>query len=232
MTEKKKKNIEFVCLGNNGRSPILETVAKEEARIMGVEDKVEITSSGLYVNQRHPLDMLAGTIKKQLDSKVMEIYGSEKEEAIAILNDPNIEERYEQDAEFRERFLYFFDQSYRPLQAMDIAFRDNVLARHGLKYESQRCQFPSTANLDYIITATDSLVGPTKSYLIDLAEIGYEEDLFLALVENVKSVAEMTGIPDLKGGFGTFDIGFYEQLYDQSRKATKIIIESVLGDSS
>ena len=258
MKTQEKKTIEFVCLGNNGRSPILETVCRDEAKKMNVEDKVEITSSGLYVKRRHPFDMLVDTIKKQLDSKVMEIYGSEKEEVIAMLNNPELirsykkykksseeyesfgemflnllkNSRYEDNTELREKFLYYFDQVYRPLLAMDVALRDNVLARHGLKYESPRHQFPSTANLDYIITATDSLVGPTKSYLIDLAEIGYEEDLFFALVGKVKSVAEMTEIPDLKGGFGTFDINFYEQLYEQSRKATKIIIEKVLGDCS
>lgn len=224
-----KKAIEFVCLGNNGRSPILEIVLKDEAKKRKVEREIEVTSSGLYVKGRHPYKMLFDTMRKAISNPALNIYGIEIEDVKKIIDDPNTQERYENESEFREKFLYYFDQVYRPLQAMDVAFRDNVLARHGLKYRSKRHQFPSKLScIDYIITATNSLIEPTKSYLMDIEDTLFMDEVFFLYLK-VKSVAEMTGISDLKGGFGKFDINFYERLYEQSRKAAPIILEKVLN---
>jgi|GEM_PF-6695020 len=41
--------IEFVCTGNNGRSPVAEAAGKSVVRTLGLEDQVTITSSGTFV---------------------------------------------------------------------------------------------------------------------------------------------------------------------------------------
>lgn len=38
--------IEYVCTGNNGRSPMAEAIAKDYLRREGLTEKFEITSSG------------------------------------------------------------------------------------------------------------------------------------------------------------------------------------------
>jgi hypothetical protein len=209
------KKIEFVCLGNNGRSPILETVVKDQAIKMRLDEEVQITSSGRYVNNRHPFDLLLSTMKKHLDSPHMQIYGTEQDKVKTMIADPDIKQKYENDSQFRKQFLYYFDQVYRPLQAMDVAFRNNVLARHGLNYESERYQFPSQEGLDYIFTTTNLLVEPVKELMINDNPI-------------ITSVGKAANIKDLKGGFGKFDITFYERLYQGAKKAAPIILERVM----
>jgi len=209
------KKIEFVCLGNNGRSPILEAVVRAEVAKKGLVNELQITSSGRYVNYRHPFNTLLQTLDKQLDKSNMSIYGSEERALRAMLEDSEIEKKYETDPEFRKMFLYYFDQVYRPLQAMDIALRNNVLARHGLEYISDRYQCPSQEGLDYIFTATKSLVVPVKELVGDAVPI-------------ITSLVEVAGIDDLKGGFGKFDISFYEGLYEGAKKVAPIIIERVM----
>jgi|SRR3989344_1004243 len=52
-----KINIEYVCTGNNGRSPMAEAIAKDYAIRKGLENRLSISSSGtnhnqLFVSQR------------------------------------------------------------------------------------------------------------------------------------------------------------------------------------
>ncbi len=209
------KKLEIVCLGNNGRSPIAETVFKDEAKKQGIEKEVEITSSGIYVNTRHPFDMLARTMQKALDNPLLNIYGSEANKVREVLENPEAKQRYENDPEFRKQFLYCLDQTYRLFQAADIAFRNNVLARHGLKYENERNQFPSQEGLDYVLTATKSLVKPAKELIKDENTI-------------VTSLPEFTGTEDIKGGFGKFDINFYENLYREMKDIAPFVLEKVM----
>lgn len=208
------KKIEIVCIGNNGRSPIAEAVFKDEAGKKGLENRLEITSSGIYVNKRHPFDMQAATIKKALDNPDLNIYGAEEAVIRQLLEDPKTKARYENDPEFRERFHYYFDQTYRLLQAADIAFRNNILARHNLEYTSQRNQFPSNENLDYVLTATKALIEPAKELMQDPSTI-------------ITSLPEFTGTDDIKGGFGKFDIIFYEKMYQRMREIAPVVLENI-----
>ena len=52
-------DLEFVCIGNNGRSPIAAAIAKKFLFETGISDKVRITSSGTLVD----------VMKKSPDSK-------------------------------------------------------------------------------------------------------------------------------------------------------------------
>ena len=144
----------------------------------------------------------------------MEIYGSEQDIVKQILDDPETQEKYVNDPKFRERFHYFVDQAYRPLQSMDTALRNNVLARHGLRYESERNQFPSRDGLDYALTATKMLVEPVR-------ELAEERTI-------VTSLGQFTDTGDLKGGFGKFDITFYEGLYRGMKRIAPRVLEKVL----
>jgi len=209
------KKLEIVCLGNNGRSPIAEAVFRDEAKKQGIEKEVEITSSGVYVNTRHPFEMLVKTMQKTLDNPALDIYGSEADEVRKILEDPETKQRYENDPEFREQFLYYFDQTYRLFQSADVAFRNNVLARHGLRYESERHQFPSQEGLDYVLTATKALVEPARELVKNPETI-------------VTSLPEFTGTEDIKGGFGKFDINFYENLCQGMKDIAPIVLEKVI----
>jgi len=42
------KNVEAICYGNNGRSPIKEATFKRTLKLLGIKD-IEISSSGVYV---------------------------------------------------------------------------------------------------------------------------------------------------------------------------------------
>jgi hypothetical protein len=207
------KKLEIVCLGNNGRSPIAEAVFRDEAKRKDVD--VEITSSGLYVARRHPFWLLKDVIEKALKNPMLDIYGAEEDAVRKMVENPKTEERYANDPEFREQFLYYLDQTYRPFQAMDVALRNNVLTRHGLRYESERHQFPSREELDYVFTATRKLVEPAKE---------------LVKGPIVTSLGELTGTDDIKGGFGKFDINFYEGLYEGMRKIAPVVLEKVMED--
>jgi len=51
-------NLEYVCTGNNGRSPMAETIARDYVARKGLENRVRISSSGtnhnqLFVQQRN-----------------------------------------------------------------------------------------------------------------------------------------------------------------------------------
>jgi protein-tyrosine-phosphatase len=210
------KKIEIICLGRNGRTGIADPVFKKTAKERRLENEVSITTAGVYVNIRHPFHMLHATMKKSLKNESLDIYGDEREEVEAILNTEQVEEKYENDPEFREQFLYYFDQTYRLYQAADIAFRNNVLARHGLKCETERKQFPSRDGLDYVFTATKGLVEPAKEMIKDTDTI-------------VTSLAEFTDSEDLHGGFGKFDINHYEILYEQMEAMAPIVLEKVVG---
>lgn len=209
------KKVEIVCLGNNGRGPIGEAVFKDEAAKKGLEKYVEITSSGLYVTRRHPFSLLADVMKKALANPALNIYGSEEAEVRAMLDDPATEGRYAKDPEFREKFLYYLDQVYRPFRAMDVALRNNVLARNGLEYTSERYQFPSREGLNFVLTATKKIVEPARELVAGTTTI-------------VTSLGDIAGTDDIKGGFGKFDIAFYEGLYQGMRDIAPIVLESVL----
>lgn len=211
------KKLEIVCLGNNGRGPIAETVFQDEAKKKGVDKEIEITSSGLYVETRHPYWLLKDVIEKALKNSMIDIYGAEEDVVRRMIEDPKTEERYANDPEFREQFLYYLDQTYRPFRAMDVALRNNVLARHGLKYESERHQFPSREGLDYVFTATRKLVEPARELVRDPNTM-------------VTSLGGLTGTEDIKGGFGKFDIKFYEGLYEGMRKIAPDVLEKVIKD--
>jgi len=70
------KNIEFVCTGNNGRSPIGEQVAKRVAGILGLQDRINISSSGTLVDQPTDTSKLKDSwrpfIQKAVDRGILE----------------------------------------------------------------------------------------------------------------------------------------------------------------
>ncbi len=49
------RDIEFVCIGNNGRSPVAEATAKRLIKTLGLEDQVSISSSGTDVQSNGDL---------------------------------------------------------------------------------------------------------------------------------------------------------------------------------
>ena len=178
---KKPIKIEFVCIGNNGRSPILEEVCRDEAKKMGLNDNVQIVSSGLYVNGRHSFDILAETMKKVIDNATdipcEKIYGDKAALIKEILATPEIEAKYENDPEFRKNFLFYFDQAYRVLKANDVVYRNDVLALHGLEHKTEQRQFPLFEERD--ITNKDSEGISLVFNPIDESSTGKQKDRYI-----------------------------------------------------
>lgn len=64
------KNIEFVCTGNNGRSPIAEIVAQRVIYNQGLADVVTIISSGTAVALPEDPMVLKGMLKPLVDKAI------------------------------------------------------------------------------------------------------------------------------------------------------------------
>ncbi len=86
------KGVEFVCSGNNGRSPMAEVVAREYVRQVGAD--IPIYSSGVRVN-------IFG-LKPKIKPETLEIANS-----IGIYGSPRkiIKKLWEREAEFRNQAL-------------------------------------------------------------------------------------------------------------------------------
>lgn len=234
MSETQPKKVEIVCLGNNGRSPLLHAVLEAEAERKGAAKEISISSSGLYVNHRHPFKMLAATMAKAVEREDINLYGGETKAIKDMLSDDRLAERYETDPEFREAFLNQFDQTYRLYQAADVAMRNNVLARHGLEGKKEQEQFPNRNDLDLVLTVKQSLVEPAKKRYAQvlLADRVREEHTELKRLcvrdAEITSMAEYVGAKDVPGGFGKFDINLYENMYQEMERVSPLILEKVL----
>jgi protein-tyrosine-phosphatase len=154
---KKQIGIEIVCTGNGGRSPMGETLGKEDVLDRGLEDSVKIYSSGSAVddvmNLRFPMTELIQYIEIGLRS------GTYQGKALAIAehvvrNKDEIAHSADQgDAKSKKMIGYCMNY----LMADEVAKRNMVLLEEGLVPEGHfHRQTAAMPGVDLVLTMKES----------------------------------------------------------------------------
>lgn len=150
--------IEYVCIGNNGRSPAAQAVAEQYVEEKGLGSIIKISSSGTNVSpdKTYGIKAIEKVLVKVKDSSYLS--QNLQKSIINFLQDPGIIKKYESDVEFRRYTEKFMRDVVSILVQEEAKIRDCILAEHGLKCKKQEEQTTARSDTKLILPMTASLV--------------------------------------------------------------------------
>ncbi len=151
MSEAKVVRVEYVCTGNNGRSPVAETVARGHviSAYPGLTSNILVSSSGTRVAQneggvvddyKRAEDLARRGIAYNRARSGLFNFGEVAFLEGTLFGDPNAAVRYEREEEFRKFVDGLGLKARAQFATEEAAQRDRFLAARGLSYKGRRKQ--------------------------------------------------------------------------------------------
>lgn len=160
------KNIEFVCTGNSGRSPVAEVIAKDYLKSIGASNEYSATSSGTKVRQLQkdlPIKVMNPIINLGLErgiyrpAEVTEIQSAIEEENTEIVRgyfDRTCQTFIEEEVAYRKKILDELEVKSRVKQMREQTIPNSnsiaVLPMDSKNYKEVLSIFSNSVNMPII----------------------------------------------------------------------------------
>ena len=149
-----KKSLEYVCAGNNGRSPLAETIAKNyiNLKYSKLANIIEISSSGTLVDAEFNFGNAKFLIARGY-SNTPQLYSRDEIDIIEneILINDNPLEKYQKNGVFRNLVNSLAERTLTYFQTEEKRFRDKFLNSLSLKYESHPKQIEVDSDISLFL---------------------------------------------------------------------------------
>lgn len=223
--------VEYVCTGNNGRSPLAEAVARAylQTNYTSLSDGIRISSSGTdaeWINQK----VITGFDRALTYLKKGHTYNSVHPGLLTPDEVTFIEEnllrdkeaaaaQYGHDPTFRSIVHVLAVETRKKLGVLEREHRDHFLAEYGLSYVGQRTPIQPRDDVHYVLGMGRNNVG-----VIQRAYAGRDHMPVIALISEF--VGEDGEIVD---ALGSPDLDVHRRAFEQVTDLSKRSIDNVVS---
>lgn len=225
--------IEFACTGNNGRSPLAETIGFDQAHteykdLFRPTQKIDVVSSGTKAeeifNNTHPLEGKLWLMEKTLNYKGGELLFSEERKAIEEIlgmEEAEITEQYNENIEFRIKFQQCSNIILKEASKEEQRHRNNYLSKRGLEATGQyNKQTIANKNTAIVLGVKDENTEVVKEIY---SKAGIEP---FAGIHTLTDYADMDELPDAFLRDNDEEVmELYSQIEEASRKSIDKFVE-------
>ena len=215
----KRYVIEVICSGNTARSPIAEVLGNNYLGGKNLADSIEVTSSGTKVNTEVNFKWTYKFISTAYGFPSNPFSADDKSIAENMFTDKNSSEmKFSSDPVYRSELKALASRSARFLVESEARFRDETLAKIGLRYNGQRKQ--TTYN------PQTNLVLGMRGHHRDFAKNLYlkHPDVTIDTLSNYVGFGDV----EVKGYFGISDAAVYDDLREIIDLYMKMAIEKFI----
>ncbi len=243
MTDGGRIGVEFVCTGNNGRSPLCEVVARArvDTKYPDLSQRVVISSSGIDVLRKvdwttRTFEYCAWFLEKGNGYRqgVPEFYAPEQAGFVDafVRGNKQAGEQFKADQLFRASVVLLAEETRRKLEAIEAGNRNAYLRQNGLPDPGAPKPFEPREGVHYVIGMEPRHAAVASAAYAERAGAGRTGRGDGKAAQHIATIADFVGEPEavVSGAFGSADPQKYRALYGTLAGLSRRAIDRIVRE--
>lgn len=212
MHNDKKIIIEFVCTGNNARSPMAEVIGNNYATDIGLENLLSFISSGTRVDTEY----------ESFFSYERATLILNKASSHGLLKEIHVDkDRYENDNNYNSAIKNDIIMALRIMRPIEVALRDAALYNINMKYDGAQTQTIARDDVSIIL-------GMEKEHVRQVEKIYSAKGMATNNMPQITTIADYTGIDgEISDCIGNTNPTAYFKMRDSLQEIIPKVIDRI-----